>query len=70
MVVGLLGRPPLVKAVLPIQPGTLRQVLLLVATDGLTLCFFAGVTCALLGWLRNRREQRLAKDHQPPHSNK
>jgi hypothetical protein len=70
MVVGLLGRAPLVKAALAIEPGTLRRVLLLVATDGLILCFFAGVTFALLGWLRNRREQRLANDHQPPHSNK
>jgi hypothetical protein len=69
MVVGLLGRQPLAKAALAIQPGGFQRVLLLVATDGLILCLFAGVICALLGWLRNRREQRLATDHQPPHSN-
>jgi hypothetical protein len=69
MVVGLLGRQPLAKAALAMQPGAFQRVLLLAATDGLILCFFAGVICALLGWLRNRREQRLATDRQPPHSN-
>ena len=64
MVVGLLGRTPLTSAVASMQPSTLRGVLFLIATDGLSLCFFAGVTCALLGWLRNRKAQRLAKSQK------
>ena len=61
MVVGLLGRPPLVNAVMAMHPNALREVLFVIATDGLILFFFAGVTCALLGWLRNRRGHRFAK---------
>jgi len=68
MVVGLLGRPSLIKAASAMHPGPLQRVLLLIATDGLILFFFAGVTCALLGWLRNRRAQGLAKVRQPPNS--
>jgi hypothetical protein len=64
MIVGFLGRAPLAKIVMAMQPGALRGFLLLIATDGLILCFFAGVTCALLGWLRNRRADRLAKSQK------
>ena len=64
MVVGLLGRPPLASAVASMQPGTLRGILFPIATDGLSLCFFAGVTCALLGWLRNRKAMRLANSQK------
>lgn len=58
IVVGFLGRQPLAKAAASMQPGGLREILLLIATDGLTLLFFVGLTCALLGWLRNRRPKR------------
>jgi hypothetical protein len=58
MVVGLLGRNPMTAAVMAMQPSELRGILLVLATDGLSLCFFAGLICALLGWLRNRCAQR------------
>jgi hypothetical protein len=70
MVVGLLGRPSLVKAVVAMQPCALRTVLFLIATDGLILCFFAGLTCFLLGWFKNRRAKGLAKSDQSPSSNR
>jgi hypothetical protein len=62
MVVGLLGRNPMAAAVMQMQPSELRGILFVFATDGLSLCFFAGLTCALLGWLRNRRAQRITKN--------
>ena len=62
MVVGLLGRNPMAAAVMSMQPSELRGILFVLATDGLSLCFFAGLICALLGWLRNRRAQRIAKN--------
>ena len=39
MVVGLLGRPPLVNAVMAMHPNALREVLFVIATDGLILFF-------------------------------
>jgi hypothetical protein len=62
MVFGLLGRNPIAAAVMSMQPSELRGVLFLLATDGLSLCFFAGLICALLGWFRNKRAQRNAKN--------
>jgi len=62
MVVGLLGRNPITAAVMSMQPSELRGILFVLATDGLTLCFFAGLICALIGWLRNKRAQRNAKN--------
>jgi hypothetical protein len=62
MVVGLLGRNPMAAAVMSMQPSELRGILFVLATDGLSLCFFAGLICALIGWLRNRRAQRNAKN--------
>jgi hypothetical protein len=62
MVVGLFGRNPMTAAVMSMQPIELRGILFVLATDGLSLCFFAGLICALLGWLRNRRAQRIAKN--------
>ena len=49
-------------AVMSMQPSELRGILFVLATDGLSLCFFAGLICALIGWLRNRRAQRNAKN--------
>lgn len=62
IVVGLLGRQPLAGAVASMQPSSLRSILYIIATDGLTLLFVAGVTCALLGWLRNRKARRDSED--------
>ena len=62
MVVGLFGRNPMTAAVMSMQPSELRGILFVLATDGLSLCFFAGLICALIGWLRNRRAQRNAKN--------
>ena len=58
IVLGLFGRQPLASAVAGMQPSSLRGILYILATDGLTLLFVAGVTCALLGWLRNRKAKR------------
>jgi len=59
MFVGLVGRYSLAKAFAVIQPSTLREVLYLIATDGLSM---AGAACALIGWLRDRRTQRPPED--------
>jgi hypothetical protein len=61
IVVGLFGRQPLAKAVAAMEPSSLRGILYVIATDGLTLLFFVGVICALIGWLRNRKAQRAPK---------
>jgi hypothetical protein len=58
IIIGLFGRQPFASAVAAMQPGSLRRILYVVATDGLTLLFAAGVTCALIGWLRNRKARR------------
>jgi len=55
IVLGLFGRQPTASAVVAMQPSPLRGILFVIATDGLTLLFVAGVTCALIGWMRNRR---------------
>jgi len=55
IVLGLFGRQPLASAVVAMQPSSLRGILFVIATDGLTILFVAGVICALLGWMRNRR---------------
>ena len=60
-IVGLFGREPFSKAVAAMQPGTLRTILLVIATDGLAILFVAGLTCILIGCLRNKRARRLKK---------
>jgi hypothetical protein len=62
IVVSVLGRQPLANAVAAMQPSLLRRILYVAATDGLTLLFAAGVTCALIGWSRNRKARRAAED--------
>jgi hypothetical protein len=57
MVVGLLGRPGLIQVVATMQPSNLRGILFVIATDGCTLLFMAGLVCALLGWMRNNRSK-------------
>ena len=52
-VVGFLGRPALIQVVAAMQPSYLRGILGVIATDGFTLLFVAGLVCALLGWMRN-----------------
>ncbi|MDB6025204.1 MAG: hypothetical protein JWM68_1427 [Verrucomicrobiales bacterium] len=61
MLFGIMGRAPLVKAVSGMEQSGLRNILLLVAGDGLAILGLAGITCTLLGWLRNRNSQRLQK---------
>jgi len=45
---------PLMRAAQSMQPGTLRSVCF-IATDLFRLCFFAGIGCAIIGALRNRK---------------
>ena len=61
-VIGMLGKPALIQIVEAMQPSSLRGILYLMATDGLTLLFIAGLTCAFLGWMRNGRAKQPPKN--------
>jgi hypothetical protein len=62
IILGLLGPLPLGYAVSGMQPSSLRSILHIVTTDGLTLLFVAGLACTLIGWLRNRKARRDSQD--------
>ncbi len=48
-----------------LEEGTLRG-LAFIFTDLLRLAFFVGVTCWIIGALRNRRWKKEAQRHPPP----
>jgi hypothetical protein len=51
---------PLDRAARQMAPGLGRAVAF-IATDVFRLCFFAGIACLLVGWLRNRKLKREAE---------
>ena len=57
ILLGLFVPAPLTQAAVRMTPGTLRTIAL-VSTDVFRLCFFAGIICAIIGFLRRRKANR------------
>src|SRR6184192_3687044 len=62
VILGLVVPSPLSQAASHMVPGTLRSVVF-ISTDVFRLFFFAGIVCAIIGVIRNRKKKPIS---EPP----